>query len=345
MALIVVIIAVLSASQDVVIDAYRVEILNDDEQAAGAAVAVFGYRLGMIAAGAGVLILAEYAGWRAAYFTMAALMGVGILTFLCSPEPGAAQTEKEKTLLAWIVKTYGPPLLDFFMRLRGRSILIVIFILAYKIGDAVLGHMTGPFYIELGFTKDQIAFAEPVFGMWALIVGALAGGWSVRKWGLMRALLICGILQMVSNLGFAALALAGPDIKALFAVVGVEKFTGGMGMAAFVGYLSALCNKKFTATQYALLSSLMAVPRTVISSGSGYLADHMDWTTFFVATAVLALPGVLMAALMKKELSPEGKKQKGNTKIRIILIGCVLGILLYLSYPAIQIYYWILFRR
>ncbi len=302
-----------SATQDIVIDAYRVEILEERQYGAGAATIVLGYRIGMLVSGAGALYLATYVGWFASYGIMAAFMIVGVITVLLNPEPGVQHSresvEQERRIavylearphlkgkrgqvLAWV---YGAVLSPFaeFMRRRGWMV-ILLFILLYKFGDALAGVMSGPFYVELGFTKNEIASVSKVFGMGATIMGAIIGGIIVDRLGILKSLFVCGILQMFSNLMFAVLAVVGNDVKMLAVAIAVENLSGGMGTAAFVAYLSSLCNVAYTATQYALLSSFMAFGRTVLSSSGGWLADQMDWVSFFVLTTVAALPGLLL---------------------------------------------------
>lgn len=316
-------VAFFSASQDIVIDAYRVELLEERQQGAGAAAIVFGYRIGMLAAGMGALYIASAHGWFAAYAVMAALMGVGIAAVLVTPEPrpegGREADAREAEAQAWLAKRphlkgtaaralawlYGAvvaPFLDF-ARHRGW-LLIVLFVLLYKFGDAVAGAMANPFYIELGFALEEIAWVSKFFGMGATFTGAFIGGVLVNRIGILRALLICGLLQAASNLVFAVQAAVGHDVAMLAVTVAAENISGGMGTAAFVAYLSSLCNVAYTATQYALLSSLMGAGRAMLASGSGWLADHMDWISFFVATTFLAVPGLVLLLLMMKWFPP-----------------------------------------
>ncbi|OIO59086.1 MAG: MFS transporter [Alphaproteobacteria bacterium CG_4_10_14_0_2_um_filter_63_37] len=318
-ALIAFVVAFCSASQDIVIDAYRVEILRDEQQGAGAANIVMGYRLGMLASGAGGLYLATYVGWMATYGVMAALVLIGMATVLLNPEPSktatpeslASEAQIEVWLearphlrgqtaraLSWIYGAVVAPFADFMSR-KGWW-LILLFILLYKFGDAIAGVMSNPFYIEMGFSKIEIANISKVFGLWATIVGGVIGGVIVTRLGIMKSLLICGLLQMVSNLMFVLLAQAGHSIPMLIATIAVENLSGGMGTAAFVAYLSALCNVAYTATQYALLSSFMAFGRTVLSSSGGWIADHVSWVSFFLLSTAAALPGLLLLLWMAK---------------------------------------------
>jgi MFS transporter, PAT family, beta-lactamase induction signal transducer AmpG len=292
-------IAFFSASQDIVIDAYRIEILEEREQGAGAAATQAGYRIGLLASGAGALFIASAFGWFAAFAAMAALMGASMLIVLIAPEPPASATVVRASGIAAQLKlAVFDPLAEFFT--RSGWLPILAFILLYKFGDAFAGVMANPFYVEMGFTKVEIASVSKVFGLIATLAGVFIGGAVVARIGVLRALLWCGLLQMLSNLMFAAQALAGHDILVLFATIGLENFSGGMGSAAFVAYLSVLCNLAYTATQYALLSSFMSFGRTFLSSSSGWIADHVDWVQFFVISTALAVPGLLLLIWMMR---------------------------------------------
>jgi PAT family beta-lactamase induction signal transducer AmpG len=297
-----VLVAFLSATQDIVIDAFRVEILDENSQGAGAAAVQLGYRVGMLVSGAGALFIAEFYGWTAAYMTMAALIGVGIVTILLNREPKAsaiaAAAHQTKGLAGWITAHVIMPFADVLK--RPDWAIILGFIVFYKFGDAVAGVMANPFYIETGFSLAEIAAISKLFGFIATLVGIVAGGVMVARFGIFRALLLCGILQMGSNLMFALQAIVGYDTTMLAATIAIENFTGGMGSAAFVAYISSLCSFAFTATQYALFSSLAVVGRTTLSSGGGWLADHVDWVTFFVLSAVAAIPGLLLLLVLMR---------------------------------------------
>src|SRR5690606_4933252 len=247
-----VIVAFLSASQDVVLDALRIELLQERQQGAGAAVYVMGYRLGMLAAGAGALFLAEVLPWFLVYGAMAALMAVGAVAVLLSPEPTEAAMPPARRGGAWLHDAVIAPFAEFLRRPGWLAILA--FVALYKFGDSLAGVMANPFYLEMGFSKAEIAGVSKIFGLWATLIGGALGGLFVARFGIMRSLFVCGVLQMLSNLLFAAQALAGHNIALLTLVIAVENVAGGMGTAAFVAYLSALCNVAYTATQYALLS-------------------------------------------------------------------------------------------
>jgi PAT family beta-lactamase induction signal transducer AmpG len=293
-----IVVAFFSASQDIVIDAYRIEILPEEEQGAGAAATQVGYRFGLLAAGAGALALSDYVAWHWVFIMLAALVGVGMVAFLIAPEPDVAPAVKHETFASWIADSVIAPLMDFIGR-RGW-IVILLFVLCYKVGEAISGTMATPFYVELGFTGVEIAAVSKVFGIIATLVGTLAGGLVVARFGIMRALLLGGILQALGILLFAVLATNGHDMFWLTVAIGGDNFVSGLGSAAFVAYLSALCNVAYTATQYALLTSFMAVGRTLLSSGSGWLATQLGWTDFFLVSTGLAIPGlVLLIWLMR----------------------------------------------
>lgn len=296
-----VIVAFLSASQDIVIDAYRIELLKPDEQGAGAAATQWGYRIGNLAAGAGALYAAEFGGWHLAYAIMAALMLVGIVTVLLTPEPessrGVAATERlgeggRGRLATWINTAVVQPFAEF-MRRPGWAV-ILLFVVLYKFGDAFAGVMANPFYVAMGFSKVEVANISKLVGFFATLGGVALGGVVTDRWGLYRSLIVCGVLQTVSNLMYVLQAWAGHDTWMLTATIFTENLAGGMGSAAFIAYLSSLCNVAFTATQYALFSSLAALPMRVLSAPAGWLSDRVDWTTFFSLTTVAGVPGVLM---------------------------------------------------
>jgi len=319
-ALAAVVVAFFSASQDIVIDAYRVDVLEERQQAAGAAAIVFGYRMGMLASGAGALLLASYASWFEVYALMAALVSVGIVATLLAPEPERRETaeaqERERRVRAYLATNtqlaargaalaaliYGAVIAPFadFMK-RSGWVAILLFVMFYKLGDALAGVMTNPFLLEIGFSKTEIAAIVKSYGLIATLIGAAAGGSLMTSVGLVRCLWICGILQMLSNLTFAAQALAGHNLAMLALTIGLENLAAGMGTAAFVGYLSSLCNVAYTATQYALLTSFMSAARTWLSSSAGWLADKMTWPEFFVLTTLAAVPGLALLAWISRD--------------------------------------------
>jgi len=287
-------VAFLAASQDIAIDAYRREILTDEEQGLGASLGVNGYRIGMLIAGGGALALAASPmPWQSVYFCMAGIMIVMMgITFL-SPEPEAAASIP-RTLTEAVVQ----PFVEYFQ--RPGSIEILIFILLYKIGDSMASDMFSPFYVDMGFEKLQIAAIAKGFGFGATIVGGLLGGIIMLKIGVFRSLWIFGILQAISTFGFSVQALYGNSLTLLTGVIAFENLSSGMGTAAYAGYMAALCDRRYTATQYALLSSLMGVPRVFLGSSSGYLAKQMGWSSYFLFCTLIAIPGLLFLFRVKR---------------------------------------------
>jgi MFS transporter, PAT family, beta-lactamase induction signal transducer AmpG len=301
-ALAAVIVAFLSASQDIVIDAYRIDLLRPEEQGAGAAATQWGYRFGMLASGAGALYAASLGGWHVAYAIIAGLMSVGMITVLLTPEPGGV-TPPEKLpgdnvaarIKAWFRRAVVAPFVDMARRNGSVTLLaIVLFIVFYKFGDALAGSMSNPLYVELGFTKVEVATVAKIYGVVATLAGVALGGILVARWGVFVALLVCGGMQALSNLMYVAQLWAGHNVAVLAMTIGGENLTGGMASAAFVAYLSALCSRDFTATQYALLSSLATVGLNVLAASGGYLAQTLGWTTFFVLSTLACAPGLLI---------------------------------------------------
>ncbi|MFL9609370.1 AmpG family muropeptide MFS transporter [Methylobacillus sp. Pita2] len=276
-----------SASQDIVIDAYRRESLSDQELGLGSAMFVNGYRVGMLLAGGGGLILADLLTFPKMYQLMALFMGLCILVTLFSPEPREA-AGSPRTLREAVVE----PFLEFFK--RPEAITILAFILLYKLGDTLASAINVPFYLDLGFSKSEIGAIAKLFGFWATLIGGTLGGIWILRIGLYRSLWLFGFLQMASTFGFVLLAQVGYNLPMLTGVIAVENFTGGLGTAAFVGFMGAMTDRRFTATQYALLSSLMGVPRVILSTPTGWMAGEMGWTMFFLLCTVLAIPGLLM---------------------------------------------------
>lgn len=306
-ALLAALVAFFSASQDIVIDAFRIDLLADHEQGAGAASTQLGYRGGMLASGAGALYAATYGGWPLAYMVMAGFIIVGMAAVLLTPEPEDNGTGAEKeAVISFSRQLHEAVVAPFtdFVRRHGQWMAILVFIMLYKFGDALAGVMASPFYVAMGFTKIEIADVSKIFGVAATVVGIVVGGAMVYRMGIFRALLLCGILQALSNLMFAYQATVGHDVGLLVATIGLENVTGGMGSAAFVAYLSSLCSRAFSATQYALMSSVMALGRTVLASGGGWAAQELGWVTFFIASTGAAVPGLLLLLWLMRRLRP-----------------------------------------
>ena len=281
-----------SASQDIVIDAYRRESMTDQELGLGSAMFVNGYRVGMLLAGGGGLILADLLSFPGMYQLMALFMGLCILGTLFSPEPREA-AGSPRTLREAVIK----PFMEFFK--RPEAIAILAFILLYKLGDTLASAINVPFYLDLGFSKSEIGAIAKLFGFWATLIGGTLGGIWILRIGLYRSLWLFGFLQMASTFGFVLLAYTGYNLPMLTGVIAVENFTGGLGTAAFVGFMGAMTDRRFTATQYALLSSLMGVPRVILSVPTGWMAQEMGWAMFFLLCTVLAIPGLLMIRRFK----------------------------------------------
>ncbi|WP_374380450.1 AmpG family muropeptide MFS transporter [Dongia sp.] len=302
-ALLAIIVAFFSASQDIVIDAYRIEILGPEEQGAGAGTTQVGYRIGLLLAGAGATALSDYVGWPTIFAILAAAMLLCAFSTLFVPEPKTASVRTHKSYADLINDAVIKPFADFIGR-KGW-VIILLFILFYKYGDAFGGAMANPFYHELGFTGTEIAAVSKLFGIIASLVGGVVGGVIVARFGLFRTLLVGGILQAVTNLLFSYLATKGADIFWLAIAISADNVAGGIASAALVAYLSGLCNIAFTATQYALFSSFMAQGRTILSAGSGWMADHTDWASFWALTTLMAIPGILLLLWISR-LYPHG---------------------------------------
>jgi PAT family beta-lactamase induction signal transducer AmpG len=299
-----VVVAFISATQDIVIDAYRREDLPDEELGLGSSMYVYGYRLGMLLAGGGGLILADSIPFSQVYFIMALCLLPGVITTLLTPEPkvvaGVPQTMKEAVI---------NPLVDYFS--RNSAIWMLAFILLYKIGDTMASAITIPFYLEIGFSKTEIGTVVKFFGSAATFAGLALGGLMLLKLGINRSLWIFGILQALSTAGFAILARIGYNISMLSGVIAFENLSSGMGTAAFVAFMASITNKKFTATQYALLTSLMGLPRALASSATGFMAKNIGWENFFVGCTLIAIPGMLL--LLK--FAPWNSRAAGEAEV------------------------------
>lgn len=283
-------IAFFSASQDIAIDAFRTELLASEERGAGASVSNFGYRLAMIVSGAIALILADHLPWSQVYALMALLVGIGILASFFADEP-AVEIRPPLSIRDAVMH----PLTQFFQR-KG-AILILIFILIYKIDIVMAVALMTKFMMELGFTKTEIGAVTKTVGMISAIVGSLCGGALYARLGLKRSLWYFGIIQGFSTLSFAVLAEVGKNSLVMAGAVGFENFCAGLATAPFIALLMSLCDKRYTATQYALLSSFAAVSRVIAGAPTGYLVLAMGWTPFFILCALTAIPGLLMIHL------------------------------------------------
>ncbi len=276
-----------SASQDIVVDAYRREDLPDDELGLGSSLYINGYRVGMLFASGGGLIMADHIPFSMVYLIMSASMLPGIITTLLTPEPelsaGVPETLKNAVL---------DPLVEYFS--RPQAVWILAFILFYKIGDTMASAMTTPFYLDIGFSMTEIGAVVKLFGFWAIVVGSLIGGVMMIRLGINRSLWIFGFLQALSTACFVILARMGHSLPVLSGVIAFENLSGGMGTAAYAAFMASITNKRFTATQYALLSSLMGVPRVIASAPTGFLAKVVGWQGFFILCTLIAIPGMLL---------------------------------------------------
>jgi PAT family beta-lactamase induction signal transducer AmpG len=295
-----VLVAFLSATQDIAIDAFRIESLPQSRQGLGLAAYVWGYRVALLVANAGVLFTVALLGWQGAFVAMALLMSVGLATtLLLAKEPPPPRGVSRAGWGAWVAAAVVAPFRDFLS--RPGAWLILAFVALFKLGEALAGIMTAPLYRSLGFSREDVAAVSGVFGLFATLGGVAVGGVLVATVGTGRALIGTGLMQMLSNLMYVALAEAGRSMPMLWAQVGIENATDGLADAAFVAYLSGLTSTAFTATQYALLSSLAALPLRTIGGFSGYLAQAMGWSPFFLLTTAAALPGLaLMLVLLRR---------------------------------------------
>ena len=290
-----------SASQDIVVDAYRREDLADAELGLGSSLYINGYRVGMLLASGGGLILADHLPFTMVYGIMAACLLPGIITTMLTPEPLITEG-KPKTMKEAVIE----PLAEYFS--RENALLILAFILLYKIGDTMASAITTPFYLDIGFSKTEIGAVVKIFGFWATLAGSLIGGVLMLRMGINRALWIFGFLQAISTAGFAFLAHIGYNVPVLSGVIAFENLTAGMGTAAYAAFMGSITNKRFTATQYALLSSLMGVPRVLASAPTGFMAKHMGWESFFVFCVLVAVPGMLLLLKFAPWHPAAGKK-------------------------------------
>jgi len=304
-----------SATQDIALDAYRIESASAERQGALAAMYQSGYRLALIWAGAGALWVAAqvqgaqaagyaFAAWRAAYCAMAASMLVGVLTVLLSPEPalaGAAGARPSaQGVRAWLRGAFVAPFADFFQRWRWQALLLLALIALYRASDVVMGVMANPFYVDMGYTKEEVAAVSKVFGLLMTLLGAFAGGALVLRWGVLRVLMLGALLSAATNVLFAWLATHGHSVPALIAVISADNLASGLASAAFIAYLSALTNVQYSATQYALFSSMMLLLPKWLAGFSGVWVDAWGYPAFFCATALLGLPVLVLIGLLAR---------------------------------------------
>jgi PAT family beta-lactamase induction signal transducer AmpG len=296
-----------SATQDIALDAFRIESAKAQYQAALAASYQTGYRLAMIWAGAGALWLAARAetttgvylaeAWQFAYLCMALSIGVGVVTTLLSPEPQSVLLPKARSAGQWLQQTLIQPFADFIGRYRWQAFLILGLIAIYRISDVVMGIMANPFYVDMGYTKDEVAAITKVFGVIMTLLGAFLGGLLTMRFGVMRVLFLGGVLSAASNLLFAWLSTRGHDLNGLVWVISADNLSSGIASAAFIAYLSSLTNVQYSATQYALFSSMMLLLPKWFAGFSGVYVDTFGYQHFFIATSLIGIPVLILITL------------------------------------------------
>ena len=305
-----VLVAFFSATQDIAVDAYRIEILRDEEQGAGSATTQLGYRIALWIVDAMSLLLPSLLPWPVVISLIALLIVIGMVTVLYAKEPKVERPVLDSAQ-AWVKQAVVRPFAEF-LAYRGWFV-ILLFALLYKYGDALGGTMARPFFNQMGFSGPEIFGVTKSFGVAATIFGGLAGGIVVARYGLFKALLVAGILQAITNLLFAWVAVEPRDLVVLTLAITADNFSGALGGVAFIGYLSSLCTAGMAGTQYALLTSLMAFGRTTMSAGGGWLAAQMGWVEFWIATTLIAIPGLLLLLWLwhvsQKKTPPSVKKE------------------------------------
>lgn len=332
-AMLALLIAFSSATQDVAIDAYRIEAVGPELQGAMAAGYQLGYRLALLAAGAGALYIADFVSWPAAYITMAALMSVGIVTVLIVREPEVtrdrATLEREERVIAfmearahlpsWLRDAYGwffgavvSPFVDFFARNGRLALTILLFITVYRLSDITMGVMANPFYDDLGFSKTDIANVTKLYGFFMSIGGAFIGGLLVVRFGIMRPLLLGAVLVASTNLLFAYLATQGADIRLLAVTISADNLSAGIAGTVFIAYLSSLTNTAYTATQYALFSSLFTLGGKFIAGFSGVIVDAAGYVTFFIYASCLGLPAIFLVLYLMRQANVDAPRKESE---------------------------------
>ena len=302
------VVAIASATQDIALDAYRIESAEVNAQAALAASYQTGYRLAMIWAGAGVLWIAAWAqgeqttgyaqsAWQAGYLAMALSMLPGMLVVLSSPEPAPVPFKPARNVAEWLKGAVLEPFADFWLRYRWQALLLLALIAVYRISDVVMGIMANPFYVDMGFTKSEVASVTKLYGVIMTLLGAFVGGLLSARFGVMHVLMLGAVLSAASNLLFVWLSGVGHDVQALVWVISADNLASGIASAAFIAYLSSLTNISYSATQYALLSSMMLLLPKFIAGFSGDFVDAYGYASFFTATAWLGVPVLLLVAL------------------------------------------------
>ncbi len=312
-----------SATQDIALDAYRIESADTDRQAALAAAYQTGYRIAMIWAGAGALWIAARAevggvvgyqqgAWQTAYGVMAASMLLGVATVLLSPEPAMRAIAPARNAAEWLKSALIEPFADFLRRYGKQALLILALIAIYRISDVVMGIMANPFYVDMGYSKDEVAAVTKIYGVIMTLVGAFVGGVLAMRYGVMKVLMLGAILSATSNLLFSWLATRGHDVMALTLVISADNLSSGIASAAFIAYLSSLTNINYSATQYALFSSMMLLLPKFLAGYSGKYVDTFGYGNFFTATALLGLPVLVLVWLASKSHTPIAARDPGG---------------------------------
>jgi PAT family beta-lactamase induction signal transducer AmpG len=304
-ALIAAIVALLSATQDIVLDAYRVEVAGEKLQGVLAAAYQYGYRVAIVVSGAGALSLAQHASWSVSYSIMAGCMGVGILTTLWCNEPENAvlpdyhlQGSMSEKVRSWFLAAVTGPVTDFFRRYGRMALTILSFMALFRISDYVLGILANPFYLDVGFTKDQVAVVAKLYGLWVALFAIGAGAWSIVKFGLSKSLIAATILIASTNLFFALMVVTGPEVWALALTISFDNFAQGYAGTIFIAYLSSLTNVSFTATQYALFSSLSVFFGKLVAGYSGEVQEWIGWFGFFIYAAATGIPSIILSIVV-----------------------------------------------
>jgi PAT family beta-lactamase induction signal transducer AmpG len=294
-------VATISATQDIVIDGYRIELIEKSEQAIASAYYIYGYRIGMLMSGSLALAMSDFLPWFLVYLLMSGLMMICIISTIFAEESRKKWHPRKYFFKIWFLKFVVRPLKSFSDNRNWLGILgLIIF---FKLADSFAGNLTLPFLLELGFSKTELATILKTFGLFATLFGVYCGGIIFKKIGILKSLWIATIVQALSNLAFVFMAVNGKNIPYLYLIVFVENFCGGIGDAVFVGYLSSICNLKFSSTQYALFSSLASISRSVFSSSSGFYANSLGWVNFFVFSSLLVIPAIAFLIILRKNLS------------------------------------------
>ncbi len=302
-ALVALAVAFSSATQDMAIDAYRIECAGTEMQAPLAAAYQYGYRISLIVGGAGALYIAEYGSWQLAYQAMAGCMIIGWLTTIFCKEPAVPESAQtgpifDRGILAWFLESVVGPFADFFKRYGSFAMTMLAFIALFRISDYVLGILANPFYLDLGFSKAQIASVAKLYGLWVALLGIAGGGWSVIRFGLSKSLIAAATLIATTNLFFAGLAYTGPEILALALTISFDNFAQGFAGTVFIAYLSSLTNISFTATQYALFSSLSVFFGKLVAGYSGEVQELLGYVGFFIYAAALGIPSIILSIIV-----------------------------------------------